>query len=110
MVLSPTISINLGFITEGRLAAVLITPSLGVPNWSVIYINTAQSGTTTTQAGHNASHHESRPGRHVEVAAHHESLPGRRIEAAAHHESPPRRRVEAAAHYESRPGSYCTLP
>jgi hypothetical protein len=24
------------------LAAVLITPSLGVPNWSVIYINTTQ--------------------------------------------------------------------
>jgi hypothetical protein len=35
---------NLGFITEGRLAAVLIIPSLGVPNWSVIYIiNTAPS-------------------------------------------------------------------
>jgi hypothetical protein len=32
----------LGFITEGKLDAVLITPSLGVPNWSVIYIiNTA---------------------------------------------------------------------
>jgi hypothetical protein len=32
----------LGFITEEKLAAVLITPSLGVPNWSVIYIiNTA---------------------------------------------------------------------
>jgi hypothetical protein len=30
----------LGFITEGKLAAVLITPSLGVPNWSVIYIIT----------------------------------------------------------------------
>jgi hypothetical protein len=28
----------LDFITEGKLAAVLITPSLGVPNWSVIYI------------------------------------------------------------------------
>jgi hypothetical protein len=28
----------LGFITEGKLAAMLITPSLGVPNWSVIYI------------------------------------------------------------------------
>jgi hypothetical protein len=35
--------INLGFTTEGRLAAVLIIPSLGVPNWSVIYINTAPS-------------------------------------------------------------------
>jgi hypothetical protein len=36
--------IHLGFITEGKLAAVLITPSLGVPNWSVIYIiNTAPS-------------------------------------------------------------------
>jgi hypothetical protein len=28
----------LGFITERKLFAVLITPSLGVPNWSVIYI------------------------------------------------------------------------
>jgi hypothetical protein len=36
--------IYLGFITEGKLAAVLITPSLAVPNWSVIYIiNTAPS-------------------------------------------------------------------
>jgi hypothetical protein len=43
LVLSPTGSINLGFITEGRLAVVLIIPSLGVPNWSVIYINTAPS-------------------------------------------------------------------
>jgi hypothetical protein len=34
----------LGFITEGKLVAVLITPSFGVPNWSVIYIiNTAPS-------------------------------------------------------------------
>jgi hypothetical protein len=30
--------LNLGFITEGKLAAVLITASLGVPNWLVIYI------------------------------------------------------------------------
>jgi hypothetical protein len=30
------------FLTEGILTAVLITPSLGVPNWSVIYINIAQ--------------------------------------------------------------------
>jgi hypothetical protein len=29
------------FLTEGKLAAVLIIPSLGVPNWSLIYINTA---------------------------------------------------------------------
>jgi hypothetical protein len=30
------------FLTEGKLAAVLITPSLGIPNWSFIYIiNTA---------------------------------------------------------------------
>jgi hypothetical protein len=43
LVLSPTGSINLGFTTEGRLAAVLIIPSLGVSNWSVIYINTAPS-------------------------------------------------------------------
>jgi hypothetical protein len=42
----------LGFITEGKLAAVLITPSLGVPNWSVIYIiNTAPSG-GSGQGGH----------------------------------------------------------
>jgi hypothetical protein len=35
---------NLGFITEGIIAAVLIIPSLGVSNWSVIYIiNTAPS-------------------------------------------------------------------
>jgi hypothetical protein len=34
----------LSFITEEKLAAMLITPSLGVPNWSVIYIiNTAPS-------------------------------------------------------------------
>jgi hypothetical protein len=26
---------SLGFITKGRLAVVLIIPSLGVPNWSV---------------------------------------------------------------------------
>jgi hypothetical protein len=28
---------NLGFITEGKLTAVLIKPSLGVSNWPVIY-------------------------------------------------------------------------
>jgi hypothetical protein len=27
----------LGFITEGKLAAIFFTPSLGVPNWPVIY-------------------------------------------------------------------------
>jgi hypothetical protein len=43
LVLSPTGSIYLGFTTEGRLADVPIIPSLGVPNWSVIYINTAPS-------------------------------------------------------------------
>jgi hypothetical protein len=43
LVLCPTGLINLGFIIEERLAAMLITPSLGVPNWSVIYINTAPS-------------------------------------------------------------------
>jgi hypothetical protein len=32
----------LGFITKGKLAVVLIIPSLGVSNWPVIYIiNTA---------------------------------------------------------------------
>jgi hypothetical protein len=29
------------FLTKGKFAAVLIIPSLRVPNWSVIYINTA---------------------------------------------------------------------
>jgi hypothetical protein len=29
---------NLGFITEGKLAAIFIKPSLGVYNWPVIYI------------------------------------------------------------------------
>jgi hypothetical protein len=43
LVLSHTGSIYLGLITEERLAAMLITPSLGVSNWSVIYINTAPS-------------------------------------------------------------------
>jgi hypothetical protein len=28
----------LGFITEGKLAAIFIKPSLGVSNWPVIYI------------------------------------------------------------------------
>jgi hypothetical protein len=46
----------LGFITEGKLAAVLITPSLGVPNWSVIYIiNTAPS---RGQISNNATCHK----------------------------------------------------
>jgi hypothetical protein len=45
LVFSPTGSINLGFTTEGRLASVLIIPSLGVPNWLVVYINTAPSKT-----------------------------------------------------------------
>jgi hypothetical protein len=41
--------INLGFITERKLTVVLITPSLGVPNWSVIYIiNTAPPGASHT--------------------------------------------------------------
>jgi hypothetical protein len=40
--LIPLFTTNLGFITEGKLAAMLITPSLRVPNWPVIYIiNTA---------------------------------------------------------------------
>jgi hypothetical protein len=29
---------NLGFVTEGKLAAIFIKPSLGVSNWPVIYI------------------------------------------------------------------------
>jgi hypothetical protein len=38
------------FLTEGKFAAVLIIPSLGVPNWSVIYINTAPQSATTDGA------------------------------------------------------------
>jgi hypothetical protein len=40
------VRLKLGFTTKGRLAVVLIIPSLGVPNWSVIYINTAPSPTS----------------------------------------------------------------
>jgi hypothetical protein len=43
------------FLTEGILAAVLITPSLGVPNWSVIYINTAQQSVPLELAGRTAT-------------------------------------------------------
>jgi hypothetical protein len=39
--LFPTGSINLGFLLREKLVVVLITPSLGVPNGSIIYINTA---------------------------------------------------------------------
>jgi hypothetical protein len=35
--LFPTGRLNLGFITEGKLAAIFIKPSLGVSNWPVIY-------------------------------------------------------------------------
>jgi hypothetical protein len=28
---------NLGFVTEGKLVAIFIKPSLGVSNWPVIY-------------------------------------------------------------------------
>jgi hypothetical protein len=46
----------LGFITERKLIAVLIIPSLGVPNWSVIYIiNTAPSDHSKTQRGRTSS-------------------------------------------------------
>jgi hypothetical protein len=42
----------LGFLIEGKLVAVLITPSLGVPNWSVIYIiNTTPSSTYSPPLG-----------------------------------------------------------
>jgi hypothetical protein len=38
---------NLGFITEGKLAAIFIKPSLGVCNWPVIYfINYTPSNAT----------------------------------------------------------------
>jgi hypothetical protein len=42
---------NLGFTTEGRLAAMFFIPSLGVPNWSVIYIiNIAPSAASASRA------------------------------------------------------------
>jgi hypothetical protein len=61
--LFPLGRLNLGFITEGKLAAVLIKPSLGVSNWPVIYFinympisslalfNTAPSKAITSQSG-----------------------------------------------------------
>jgi hypothetical protein len=57
------VQFNLGFITEERVAAVLITPSLGVPNWSDIYIDTAPSHTAKiqiiqTKRGKITYHHE----------------------------------------------------
>jgi hypothetical protein len=52
LVFFPTGLIYLGLITERRLAAGLIIPSLGVPNWPVIYIiNTAPSETSAREAG-----------------------------------------------------------
>jgi hypothetical protein len=39
------IDINHGFLTEGKLPAIFIKPSLGVPNWPGIYfINSVASG------------------------------------------------------------------
>jgi hypothetical protein len=43
------------FLTERKLAAVLIIPSLGVPNWSVIYINTAPQ---SISIAHNLVHYK----------------------------------------------------
>jgi hypothetical protein len=37
--LFPTGRLNLGFITEGKLAAIFIKPSLGVSNWPVILLH-----------------------------------------------------------------------
>jgi hypothetical protein len=37
IVFFPTGRLNLGFITEGKLAAIFIKPYLGVSNWPVIY-------------------------------------------------------------------------
>jgi hypothetical protein len=42
----------LGFITEGKLAAIFIKPSLGVSNWPVIYfINYTPSNAIKTFSG-----------------------------------------------------------
>jgi hypothetical protein len=61
--------IYLGFTTEGRLAAVLIIPSLGVPNWSVIYINTAPSlSFTATAKSHARSRSQLTPAQALAMA------------------------------------------
>jgi hypothetical protein len=39
IVLFPPRRLNLGFITEGKLAAIFIKPSLGVSNWLVILLH-----------------------------------------------------------------------
>jgi hypothetical protein len=42
--LSPSYWINyLGFITEGKLAAIFIKPSLGVSNWPVIFTSSTNT-------------------------------------------------------------------
>jgi hypothetical protein len=58
--LSPSYWIdNLGFITDGRLSAIFIKPSLGVPNWPVIFTSSTNankfSGTIIT-APSNSKH------------------------------------------------------
>jgi hypothetical protein len=42
--------IYLGFITEGKLAAIFIKPSLGVSNWPVIYIINTEPPTSFSGA------------------------------------------------------------
>jgi hypothetical protein len=45
----------LGFVTEGKLATIFFTPSLGVPNWPVIYIT---NYTPTVFWHHSTPHHQ----------------------------------------------------
>jgi hypothetical protein len=42
---------NLGFVTEGKLGAIFIKPSLGVSNWPVIY-NTQSSFLASSSPRH----------------------------------------------------------
>jgi hypothetical protein len=54
--LSPSYWIdNLGFITEGKLAAIFIKPSLGVSNWPVIYFI---NNTPTSFLAPSSPHHQ----------------------------------------------------
>jgi hypothetical protein len=62
----------LGFTTKGRLVAVLIIPSLGFPNWSVIYIYQHRTinkftGAVAREHGRRSSHVNYAPAKHQQV-------------------------------------------
>jgi hypothetical protein len=45
---------NLGFITEGKLAAIFIKPSLGVSNWPVILLHQLHANKLSSTIQHRA--------------------------------------------------------